>query len=675
MNLDEHITLWNHAAVKIFDIRHNVMNPGELLEAYLLPASGFLYGIRGSASLKLDGMVHEVRQFHVLHGGKGMRLDIAVKEEFEYYLLFYRAVHALPGRKKLAQLMEQNRPFSLQYGFKPQEPLSLLRYLEGMEKAWMHAGDLARFQVKGLFYQFVHELLWQLDSQGVKTHKPDLVSQAIRYIEQHYQESMSLDSIAEQLNYSPRHLSMRFKAQTGASPIDYLIQIRLSRAEELLLRTDAALRDIAAEVGYSDVYYFSRLFKKHTSLSPVRFRTMGRQRGLAEDRPFILSGLSIGTGRRPRYIVSGDDDNHYQLKRGGSIQMKRNSKSSMALALLLTLTLLLSACSAGAGNTAVGGAGSPSGNTGSTSSSTAAGTSTPNNGAANGSGSTSTNAGDNSATEAKTRTVSTINGEIKIPAESRRIIVDLYLGSMIALGITPVGTPELNLKNPYYKEFLEGVENIGEYETISLEKVLELEPDLIITGNDQLYESFSKIAPTVVVPFGELKNAHEEITYFGKALGKEAEAKKWLDEYDRRISSAKERVAKAIPANSEFSIMQYNKKGSLAFGDNFGRGGQAVYTALGLKPPAGKADLLMKDQLVEISEESLPDFAGDYIVITTNERTIEDFKADPVWGSLEAVKKDRIYVWSQDRSWYFDPIATLSQTEELAAWLTGKASN
>ncbi|OBZ14429.1 AraC family transcriptional regulator [Bacillus sp. FJAT-27264] len=653
MNLDEHITLWNHAALKILDIRHNVMNPSELLEAYLLPASGFLYSIRGSASLKLDGIVHEVRQFHVLHGGKGMRLDITVKEEFEYYLLFYRAVHALPRGEKLALLMELNKPFSLQYGFKPQEPLSLLRYLAEMEKVWMHARDLERFKVKGLFYQFVHELLWQLDSQGVETHKPNLVSQAIRYIQQHYQESISLDSIAEQLNYSPRHLSMTFKAQTGASPIDYLIQVRLSHAKELLLRTDATLRDIAAEVGYSDVYYFSRVFKKHTSLSPVRFRTMVRQRGLAEDRPFILSGLSIGTGRRPRYIVN-DDDNHYRLKRGGSIQMKRNSKSSMALVLLFTLTLLLSACSTGAGNTVVGGAGSPSGNTGST---------------------TSSNATDNSGIVAKTRTVSTINGEIEIPAESKRIIVDLYLGSMIALGITPVGTPELNLKNPYYKEFLQGVENIGEYETISLEKVLALDPDLIITGNEQLYESFSKIAPTVVVPFGELKNAHEEITYFGKALGKEAEANKWLEEYDRRISSAKERVAKAIPANSEFSIMQYNKKGTLAFGDNFGRGGQAVYTALGLKPPAAKKDLLMKEQLVEISEEALPDFAGDYIVITTNERTIEDFKADPVWGSLEAVKNDRIYVWSQDKSWYFDPIATLSQTEELADWLAGKDSN
>jgi iron complex transport system substrate-binding protein len=42
---------------------------------------------------------------------------------------------------------------------------------------------------------------------------------------------------------------------------------------------------------------------------------------------------------------------------------------------------------------------------------------------------------------------------------------------------------------------------------------------------------------------------------------------------------------------------------------------------------------------------------------------------------LEAVKQDRIYVWSQDKSWYFDPIATLSQTEELADWLAGKDSN
>ncbi|MCY9516767.1 TroA family protein [Paenibacillus apiarius] len=70
----------------------------------------------------------------------------------------------------------------------------------------------------------------------------------------------------------------------------------------------------------------------------------------------------------------------------------------------------------------------------------------------------------------------------------------------------PIGTPEKNLKNPYYFNKLEGVENIGEYEAISLEKIVALQPDLIVTGNETAYDSFSKIAPTILVPFGNLQN-------------------------------------------------------------------------------------------------------------------------------------------------------------------------
>jgi iron complex transport system substrate-binding protein len=214
------------------------------------------------------------------------------------------------------------------------------------------------------------------------------------------------------------------------------------------------------------------------------------------------------------------------------------------------------------------------------------------------------------------------------------------------------------------------VQNIGEYETISLEKVLELEPDLIVTGNPDLFDSFSKIAPTLVVPYGELKNTHEEITYFGEVLNKEKESEAWLADYDARIADAKKRVGEAIDPAAEVSVMQFYDKGPLAFGDNFGRGGQAVYSALGLNPPADKKEILMKDQLVEVSSEAIPEFAGDYIILTADNLTLEELKSKPVWSSLDAVKNDRVFIWSPDRSWYFDPIATLDQTEELAAWFT-----
>ncbi|MCM3136033.1 hypothetical protein M3629_24995 [Paenibacillus polysaccharolyticus] len=86
----------------------------------------------------------------------------------------------------------------------------------------------------------------------------------------------------------------------------------------------------------------------------------------------------------------------------------------------------------------------------------------------------------------------------------------------------------------------------------------------------------------------EFKNTHEEITYFGEVLNKKEESEAWLADYDARIADAKKRVSEAIDASAEVSVMQFNEKAPLAFGDNFGRGGQAVYSALGLNPPSDK---------------------------------------------------------------------------------------
>ncbi|MGG4498934.1 iron-hydroxamate ABC transporter substrate-binding protein [Brevibacillus reuszeri] len=323
--------------------------------------------------------------------------------------------------------------------------------------------------------------------------------------------------------------------------------------------------------------------------------------------------------------------------------MFKQSKSVTVAYLMLCLALLLSACTSHAPNLQA-----PSGKQ-----SSSATTSAP-----------------PSSAQTKTKVISTINGDIEIPDHPNRIVADQYLGSFIALGVIPIGAPGLHRQNPYLAEALKAVEDTGDV-TGSLEKVVELQPDLIVTGDTQnRYESLSKIAPTISIPYGNLKNAHEELTYFGKLLGREKEAEAWLADYDQRIAAAKEKVKKVIPENATFSILESAEKNTYAYGENFGRGGQAVYQALGLKPPAAVAKDIFEKQWAELSNELLPKYAGDYIILTSNDRTIEDLKADPIWSTFDAVKNNRVYIWKEERSWYYDPIAVLSQTEEIAAWLT-----
>lgn len=272
---------------------------------------------------------------------------------------------------------------------------------------------------------------------------------------------------------------------------------------------------------------------------------------------------------------------------------------------------------------------------------------------------------------AEFKKVKTVVGEIEIPLHPKRIVAEEYLGSLIPLGIKPVGAPGLTLQNVYFKEALQGVADTGVYGKMNLEKIVELDPDLILSSSSENYAQLSKIAPTVVVPYGDLKNAHEELTYFGELLGKQEEAKTWLKEYDERIAAAKAKVDQALPAEASFSILEVADKSIYVYGDNFGRGGQPVYQALGRKPPAGVAAELMEKQWAELSPEMVGKYAGDYLVITSNSLSLEELRKDPLWGTLPAFKNNRVYVWKEERSWYYDPIAVLSQTEELANWLAG----
>lgn len=99
--------------------------------------------------------------------------------------------------------------------------------------------------------------------------KKYVVEQIINYFEEHFEEKVSLDQIAENMYLSPFYISKIFKSEIGDTPIRYLINIRLDRAKEMLeLGNYDSIQSVAAKVGYDDAYHFSKLFKKRFGVSP-----------------------------------------------------------------------------------------------------------------------------------------------------------------------------------------------------------------------------------------------------------------------------------------------------------------------------------------------------------------------------------------------------------------------
>ncbi|MBS7576060.1 MULTISPECIES: AraC family transcriptional regulator [unclassified Enterococcus] len=102
----------------------------------------------------------------------------------------------------------------------------------------------------------------------VEKRKQNLVNQTIYYLENHYEQEVTLEQLAEIFYVSPTYLSKAFKEVVGVSPINHLIQIRLRQAKELLIDTKLPIKEIASLVGYQDAYYFSKLFKKYHGVAP-----------------------------------------------------------------------------------------------------------------------------------------------------------------------------------------------------------------------------------------------------------------------------------------------------------------------------------------------------------------------------------------------------------------------
>ena len=138
-------------------------------------------------------------------------------------------------------------------------------------------GQGAGFVITGLFYQLLGTLMRQEESQhGVCAEQPYQrqkdVARALQYISCYYGTGIRIGDISAYLHRNRSYLSELFCRETGMTLQEKLTQTRLQQAEHLLRQTDLSIAEIASSVGFSDRFYFSRVFKKRLGISPSEFR-------------------------------------------------------------------------------------------------------------------------------------------------------------------------------------------------------------------------------------------------------------------------------------------------------------------------------------------------------------------------------------------------------------------
>lgn len=129
--------------------------------------------------------------------------------------------------------------------------------------------------IKSCLFSLFYELFSDWETVTVAKKPPQSLEKLkiiIKYVENHYQDRITIETIADFCDYSQSHFMKYFKNAMGTSFIDYLNDYRLMMAARLLLSSDSSVLSISEEVGFENLSYFNRSFKKKFGKTPSAYR-------------------------------------------------------------------------------------------------------------------------------------------------------------------------------------------------------------------------------------------------------------------------------------------------------------------------------------------------------------------------------------------------------------------
>ncbi|WP_107657207.1 ABC transporter substrate-binding protein [Nocardia suismassiliense] len=270
------------------------------------------------------------------------------------------------------------------------------------------------------------------------------------------------------------------------------------------------------------------------------------------------------------------------------------------------------------------------------------------------------------------RTVTQAMGQTRIEKKPERVIVldSGELDDVLALGVTPVGmatTAGQQGVPSYLADRVQNIATVGPTNTLDLEKIASLKPDLILGSKlrvNDLYPQLSAIAPTVfsIRPGFPWK---ENFLLVGAALGAEEQATKLLNEYQTKANQVKAKLTGA----PTISLVRYMSGNIRLYGKKSFIG--VILADIGLPRPANQN---VDELAVEVSKENIDQAAGDWIFYSSYGADVSpDQKAvteGPIWRNMSAVKAGHA-IAVDDEVWFLGlgPIGAMRVLDDLGKFL------
>jgi AraC-like DNA-binding protein len=219
----------------------------------------------------------------VLHGYAKCQ-DLAL-----YNVLFDASRLALP-EVDLGKLPGYRALFSLEpalrvsHGFDSKLHMSVAELerlrplLEGMHQEVLERKPGYEVQLTGMFFTLLVQLARQYtDAPSAMSQSVLRLAGTLDWLERNLRSEVTVAQLAHRADMSPSTLGRAFKDCFGRSPMQYVTDLRVKKACELLARSERSVKEVAAAVGILDPNYFARVFRKHTGLEPSAYRAQARR--------------------------------------------------------------------------------------------------------------------------------------------------------------------------------------------------------------------------------------------------------------------------------------------------------------------------------------------------------------------------------------------------------------
>ena len=187
----------------------------------------------------------------------------AASDGLEFTWLLFNGLNARAFYRKILQARGRK-------AFSPSAPAEIAQLLDSLLSGCAEDARLSEAQCSQLIHRLLCLLL--LDEGSTSRADSDRIAQAIRYMNRHLFEPISVQDAAAAASLSPSHFSRQFKARTGYSPYEYIVLRRIDKAKYMLSSTELSVKEIAYATGYNSEENFIHSFRKNVGIAPGLFR-------------------------------------------------------------------------------------------------------------------------------------------------------------------------------------------------------------------------------------------------------------------------------------------------------------------------------------------------------------------------------------------------------------------